>query len=696
MGSTSRYGRATINPNDPNALGICDRCGFLYNLRTLRWQMEWCGTTMQNLHLRVCSRCWDVPQEQLRTIILPPDPPSVRDPRTEPFFIDQVNELTLSKVIGKPYMLLAESTMVCEIDSGLGIVAAFGDIGDMSAGFSLGIVLGASFSDASNVVATLVRDVGLTAAIDGVSNMVADVDVVTPAGAPSVEYTDSEVFNDAATPYTFTGADIGAADADRLVFVTISGFMVGSSDALVSVTIGGVSASRAIVAFGDNTGFLEVWFANVPTGTTANIVVVYGAGQLAGTIFVYRVLGADVSNPFDNVNYNMSDSVGGIATSIDIPNASGTFAAAFTGSNSVGVTNTIANVTEDVDLSVDPGVGIFIDGVSGSREDTTGVGGVTITATPSAADDSPQKAIAAVVVTDTPDVWIAITATDTAWPVPADWNNADNSIHVVASGAATPAPSTVGVGGGGGGAWSRTDNLTLTPSGTARAVIGGSGVDSYFSNTGGAPTSTSEGCLAKAGVAPSGATGGAGGASGSGIGHAGNSGGTGGNGFNGANGPGAGGGGAGGPNGVGAAGGSSSGAATRGGGGGGGANGGAVGVTTAGTGAGAGGDNRFAFGLSAGSGTTAGKHGSGGSGGAGTGANINGGAGSMEELWRQSSDGVFYGPGSGGGGGKGNGSTGVGGVGGNYGGGAGGGSQDGAAGANGGPGLIMVRYKPTP
>jgi hypothetical protein len=102
MGSTSRYGRATINPGAPEAIGVCDRCGFLYDLRALRWQMEWAGTTMQNLHLRVCPTCLDVPQEQLRTIVLPPDPPPVADPRIEPYSIDEVNEYTIGKFVGQP------------------------------------------------------------------------------------------------------------------------------------------------------------------------------------------------------------------------------------------------------------------------------------------------------------------------------------------------------------------------------------------------------------------------------------------------------------------------------------------------------------------------------------------------------------------------------------------------------------------
>lgn len=693
MGSTSRYGRATINPTGPSALGICDRCGILYNLRELRWQFEWCGTTMQNLHLRVCSQCWDVPQQQLRTIILPPDPPSVRDPRTEPFAIDERNELTLSKIIGKPSMFFDEGTFYCELESGLGLEPAFAGAGDLLAAVTLGIALAPSFADTGAATAALLLGIGLTAPFADTGALTADVDVVAPSGL-ALDYTDAEIFTSVSSPYTFTGADIGAADADRLVFVFICGQTTAPTFDITAVTVGGVGASCALKAYGDNSTFTQVWFANVPTGTTANIALTHSATTFIGGIAVYRVLGVDVANPFDNVNWNVIDTAGGIAAAIDVPATSGTMAAALTGYSGSPTTSSWTNITEDVDLSADPGIGLIANFTAASRTDVSGVGALTVTATPVSEDAGSDKSIAAVVVSDTPDVWIAITATDTAWAVPADWNNADNSVHVIADGATATDPGAVGAGGCGGGAWARTDNLTLTPGGTARAVIGGNGVDSYFSNTGGAPTSTSEGCLAKAGVANSGATGGAGGASGACIGHAANSGGTGGAAFNGLNGPGGGGGGAGGPNGVGGDGGASSGAVTRGGAGGGGANGGTAGVTTSGTGAGAGGENRLGFSLSAGSGTVAGLHGAGGAGGAGTGANINGGPGGMEALWRQSSDGAFYGPGGGGGGGKGNASLGVGGAGGSYGGGAGGSSEDGVTHSVGGPGLIMVRYKP--
>lgn len=77
------HGRAKINARSPRALGTCDRCGFLYNLNDLRYQFQWAGTQLQNLRRRVCESCYDIPQEQLRIIVIPPDPVPVYDPRPE-------------------------------------------------------------------------------------------------------------------------------------------------------------------------------------------------------------------------------------------------------------------------------------------------------------------------------------------------------------------------------------------------------------------------------------------------------------------------------------------------------------------------------------------------------------------------------------------------------------------------------------
>lgn len=76
-------GRARVSQNRPEAFGVCDQCGFTFQLRDLKWQVQWQGMQLQRIPYLVCRQCWDEPQEQLRTIILPPDPIPVDNPRPE-------------------------------------------------------------------------------------------------------------------------------------------------------------------------------------------------------------------------------------------------------------------------------------------------------------------------------------------------------------------------------------------------------------------------------------------------------------------------------------------------------------------------------------------------------------------------------------------------------------------------------------
>ena len=78
-----RTGRAAVSQTRPEAHGICDRCQFRFLHRDLSWQMQWRGTQLQNIRLLVCDSCKDKPNEQLRTIVLPPDPIPIMNARPE-------------------------------------------------------------------------------------------------------------------------------------------------------------------------------------------------------------------------------------------------------------------------------------------------------------------------------------------------------------------------------------------------------------------------------------------------------------------------------------------------------------------------------------------------------------------------------------------------------------------------------------
>jgi hypothetical protein len=81
MGYASKLGRAKISSRNPQAAATCDACGFIFSHTELRWQMAWSGNKLVNLKQLVCRRCQDIPQTQLRAIVLPADPMPVMNPR---------------------------------------------------------------------------------------------------------------------------------------------------------------------------------------------------------------------------------------------------------------------------------------------------------------------------------------------------------------------------------------------------------------------------------------------------------------------------------------------------------------------------------------------------------------------------------------------------------------------------------------
>lgn len=83
------HGRAAVDPTRPRAWATCDRCGFNYNHHQLRFQFDFRGPRLMNLQLLVCDRCYDAAQNQLRPVILPPDPVPIRNPRPEPYADDE-------------------------------------------------------------------------------------------------------------------------------------------------------------------------------------------------------------------------------------------------------------------------------------------------------------------------------------------------------------------------------------------------------------------------------------------------------------------------------------------------------------------------------------------------------------------------------------------------------------------------------
>lgn len=371
-------GRAQIDPDAPQALGICDRCGFQYNLRALRFQDAWAGERLITTNLLVCDICYDVPNEQLRTIRLPPDPDPVYNARPENFAVDEKNFLTLKQLPnGQPSIMPAFSGMSATLSAAIGLSPSLSVISAMLAATVAGFQVSAAASCASAVTAALMRAISMSAAASDTSAMAATLTQTAPN--VSLALTDSFTINNTGTK-TDTATTLGAAQADRLIFVTVSGINATTSDGIDSMTIGGVSATMAVEVIRTNLDgdfvFSSVWWALVPTGTTGNTVLTFTGDQIFGGCGVYRVVGANTTTPINSSNTANAAS-GSISASVTPPNAGATIASACLGLSTADANISWTNITEDTDQSVS--VGVFVNVGSASRSDVTSPGSISVT-----------------------------------------------------------------------------------------------------------------------------------------------------------------------------------------------------------------------------------------------------------------------------------------------------------------------------
>lgn len=71
----------SIDPDDPQAIGFCDKTGSPFLRKDLVKQMEWKGDSLVWTGFLVGKPFVDKPNEQFRTPIILQDPVPVKDPR---------------------------------------------------------------------------------------------------------------------------------------------------------------------------------------------------------------------------------------------------------------------------------------------------------------------------------------------------------------------------------------------------------------------------------------------------------------------------------------------------------------------------------------------------------------------------------------------------------------------------------------
>jgi hypothetical protein len=151
------------------------------------------------------------------------------------------------------------------------------------------------------------------------------------------------------TTYTFSSVSFSTARADRRLVAAV--FEQGGAVGISSVTIGGVSASQLVGSGGTTNPLVSLWIAAVPTGTSGNVVVQFGAGTANCAIAVWAVYGASSSTAFATATTSAAENPA--SESLSVP-ANGVAIAA---SRQVDNTNafTWSGLAENFDATLETG-----------------------------------------------------------------------------------------------------------------------------------------------------------------------------------------------------------------------------------------------------------------------------------------------------------------------------------------------------
>lgn len=226
--------------------------------------------------------------------------------------------------------------------------------------------------------------------------------------AASFAFTDWTVDGTNLTTYTFSARNIGAAVAGRKVPVLVKG-RAGGGNRPLTVTVGGIGAALVCTLTSVGSDRVSIWQAIVPTGTTADIVVVWDAAMASCGIGVGRAINAALGS--SAVATTESD-----PSSASIAAPAGGFVVGVAGNGFNSATFTWTELTEGYDE--------IVEGASshtGAAKDYAAAATPTVTCTRSAAAESPTMALAA---------WEGASGFAFLTPTSGDWsgNTGDYSI----------------------------------------------------------------------------------------------------------------------------------------------------------------------------------------------------------------------------------------------------------------------------
>lgn len=148
--------------------------------------------------------------------------------------------------------------------------------------------------------------------------------------------------------YTFSSQSLGDAASDRYIIVTAIARKAGAAFTLSSITIGGVSATivRQVTNTVTNSDTAAIVIANVPTGTTGDVVVTWSTTVLRCAIGMWRATSLSSATEHDASTSTAADPT----YAIDVP--AGGFAIA-AGLTAAATTVTWTGLTEKFDSTLE-------------------------------------------------------------------------------------------------------------------------------------------------------------------------------------------------------------------------------------------------------------------------------------------------------------------------------------------------------
>ena len=151
------------------------------------------------------------------------------------------------------------------------------------------------------------------------------------------------------TNYTFSSQNLGTAASDRIIAVHVASERSSAGARTVgSLTVAGVSAALVVRNTSPNGDTHELWEAQVPTGTSGDVVVNHSGGTMTGSaIALYAIYNAQYQQ-----HYTVTDTGTTLSQTLVIPNNSIAIAGASDVDADIGTGN-FTGVTERFDQAID-------------------------------------------------------------------------------------------------------------------------------------------------------------------------------------------------------------------------------------------------------------------------------------------------------------------------------------------------------